>query len=131
MSEDNATLANLADRLRAAMDAADMDAIGELLDPNVTWGPPDDYLSGCHNRSEVLAWWGRSAQRGVRARVTEVVIGADKLLVGFKVIDSEAAAEPAGEADRWQVVSVRSGKVSDIRGFDDRVVAATRAGVSG
>lgn len=85
MPDDPTSLDDLARRLRAAMDATDVEAIGKLLDPAVRWGPPDDPAFGCHNRSEVLAWWQRSADQGMRARVTEVVVGADKLLIGFKV----------------------------------------------
>ena len=129
MPDDPTSLDDLASRLRAAMDAADVEAIAKLLDPEVRWGPPDDPAFGCHNRSEVLAWWQRSADEGMRARVTEVVVGADKLLIGFKVTGTEAAVDHGGEADRWQVVAVRDGKVTDIRGFDDREVAAARAGI--
>jgi len=31
--------------------------------------------------------------------------------------------------ERWQVLTLRGGRVADIRGFDDRAVAAARAGV--
>lgn len=95
------SLDELARRLRAAMDAADVEALGELLDPKVTWGPPDDEVSGCHNRGEDMAWWQRSAGQGMSARVTEVVISADKLLIGLKVAGTPGAADHGGEADRW------------------------------
>lgn len=65
----------------------------------------------------------------MRAKVTEVVAGTGALLMGLKVAGTPAAIERGGEAERWQVMTVREGRVVDIRGFDDREVAATRAGV--
>ena len=68
----------------------------------------------------------------MRARVTEVVVvGTDKLLVGLKVTGSPTTAEHRGETDRWQVMTLGQGGVVDIRGFDDRQVAAARAGLTG
>ncbi len=112
-----------------ALDAGDLDAYRELLDPHATWGPPDDPVSGCHSRDEVLAWYGRSRDAGMRARVTEVAVGAGKLLVGMRVVGRPAAEDAGGEADRWQVLTLGDGRIVDIRGFDDRVEAARRAGV--
>jgi ketosteroid isomerase-like protein len=67
---------------------------------------------------------------GARARVTEVVEGNDRLLVGLRVTGTAGAAEHGGTADRWQVLTVRDGRVVDIRGFEDRSSAAARAGVA-
>ncbi len=114
-----------ADTVRSALESADLDAIGALLDPDVYWGPPDDDTSGCHNRAEVLAFWAQSRAAGVRAIVTEVVLGAGTALVGLRV----AGRDDAGGADRWQVLTLRNGLVADIRGYDDRAEAAKRAGV--
>ncbi|MHB1533217.1 MAG: nuclear transport factor 2 family protein [Acidimicrobiales bacterium] len=127
MAKDPSTAREFADRVRVALEAADLTAFRDLLDPDARWGPPDDPLSGCHNRDQVLAWYTRARDEGMRARVTEVVVaGGDKLLIGLKVTGTPAAAEQGGEADRWQVMTLgRSGMV-DIRGFDDRDAALTR-----
>ena len=46
---------------------------------------------------------------------------------------SGACSTPApaarGAVGRWQVLAVRGGRITDIRGFDDRKAAAARAGV--
>ena len=67
--------------------------------------------SGGQNRDEVLQWWQRGRDQGRRARITEVVEGGGKLLVGLKV----SGLEPDGEADRWQVLTVEAGRIVDIR----------------
>ena len=115
----------VAARVRAALDSADPEAIGDLLHPNVRWGAPGDPQPSCQNRTQVLAWFRRGWEAGVRARVTEVVTGNDKLLVGLRVVGPQAA----GEIDRWQVLTVADGQIVDIRAFDDRGEAAAHAGV--
>lgn len=129
MPTDPSPLSDVASRVRAALNSADLAQFRDLLDPNAQWGPPDDPASGCHNRDEVVAWYQRARDNGVRAKVTEVTVGAGKLLVGLQVAGSPAA-DQGGEADRWQVLTVRGGRVTDIRGFDDRDEAAARAGVT-
>ncbi len=99
----------------------------ELLDPNVRWGPADDPESGCHNRSEVLGWYRRGRAKGVRAKVTEVLVGGEKIMVGM-TITGNAAAQSVGIVSRWQILTVANGRIVDIRGFDNRDEALHRLG---
>jgi ketosteroid isomerase-like protein len=122
--------AGLIERITAALESGDLTAIGDLLDPEVHWGAPDDAAPGCVNRRQVLAWYRRAREAGAGARVTEVVARPDHILVGIAVRGTPAAAENGGEVARWQVLSVAGGLVTDIRGFDDREQAAARAGIS-
>ena len=87
------------ERIRAALESPDPAAFKDLLAPDVRWGPPDDEVSGCHNRDQVVEWYGQRRQAGVRSRVTEVVAGADKLLIGMKVTGTEGD----GEVERWEL----------------------------
>lgn len=118
----------LARRLKTAIEAADLDAIADLLAPDVRWGPPDDPVSGCHNRKEVRAWYQAAFNRGVRATVNEVVAGPHALLLGLSVSGRSEGAEGGG-VELWQVLAVRDGLIADIRGFDHRAEAAARAGI--
>lgn len=122
----------LAERVRAALDGADLDAMRELLAPNARWGPGEDPGAGCQNRNEVLQWWQQGRDRGRRGRVAEIVAAPGKLLVGLKVSEAAGGVAPVGEGeiDRWQVLTIDGGKVVDIRGFDDRQAAAASAGVT-
>jgi ketosteroid isomerase-like protein len=120
---------NIAERVRAALESGDLDAIGELLDPDVRWGPPDDPDGGCVNRDQVLDFWRLSRDAGARAAVTEVVEGADTLLVGLQVTGLAPTEDRGSETVRWQVLTLANGLVTDIRGFDNRESAATRAGL--
>jgi len=50
----------LAARVRAALDGDDLEALAELLAPDVTWGPGEGG-DGCSNRRQVLRWWAKGA----------------------------------------------------------------------
>ena len=119
----------LAEKVRAALDSADPEAIGDLLHPNVQWGAPDDPEPSCQNRRQVLAWYRRGRDAGVRARVIEVLAHGDKILVGLDVVGTSAAGEIGHEVERWQFLTVADGQIVDIRAFDNRNEAAGRAGL--
>jgi SnoaL-like protein len=117
---------HLAQLVRVALQSADLDAYRELLDPHVSWGPPDDEVSGCHNREEVLEWYQLARDSGVRADVVETAVKGDRILVGLSI--HQAPDTIGGDALRWQILRVANGKVSDIRGFEERDEAVRRMG---
>jgi ketosteroid isomerase-like protein len=126
MVEEPSRAGPMAERIRVAFDSADVTAIGGLLDPNVRWGAPDDPVPSCQNRDQVLAWYQRGRDAGVRAQVTEILAHGDKVLVGLNVVGRPGVEGPDGEANRWQVLTVRGGLIVDIRGFEERRKAAAR-----
>jgi ketosteroid isomerase-like protein len=122
--------AELTERVRLALESGDLDAIRDLLDPGARWGAPEGpHGADCQNRDQVLAWWASARAAGARAVVTEVTVGAGTLLVGLEVTGTPTGPQAGGAAQRWQVLTLRGGRVVDIRGFDDRAAAAGRAGV--
>jgi hypothetical protein len=122
--------AALAGRVRSALESGDLDAIRDLLDRSARWGAPEGPGEGdCRNRDQVIAWWASARAAGARAVVTEVIAGPGTLLVGLDVSGPPAADEAGGTVRRWQVLTVKGDRVTDIRGFDDRTEAAGRAGV--
>ena len=119
----------IADQVRQALEAADLGSYADLLDDGVRWGPPGDPVPPCRSREQVLAWYRRGREAGTRARVTETLVVGDKILVGLKVSGPADAVSQAGEADRWQVLTVRGGRVAEIVGFGARNDAAAWAGL--
>jgi hypothetical protein len=113
----------IAGQVQAALQTADLTGYRELLDPNVTWGAPGDTEFGCQNRNQVLAWYRHGRAKGVRAEVTETLVHNDKILVGLSIFDGQSSSEPGGVANRWQILTVKSGLIIDIRGFEERVAA--------
>ena len=109
--------------VRNALAAEDLSAFTELLDPEVTWGAPDARNPSCQNRNQVLAWYQRGRDAGVRGSLYDVEVLGDRLLVSMSVRGTENARERGGAALRFQVLTVRRGKVVDIVGFDDKTEA--------
>ena len=117
----------LAENVRSAMVNADVEGFLRLCAEDVHWGAPGDTRGGCQNRAQVRSWYESAFERGVRAKVNEFVQGPGSLLVGLTVSGSPASDEQGGEADRWQVLTIRDGRITDICGFDDRDEAASWA----
>ena len=118
----------LAERVKAALESGDLTDIEDLLAPDARWGAPDGPATAdCRNRAQIVAWWAAARTAGARAVVTEVTAGTGTLLVGLAVTGTPAAREAGGTAERWQVLTVRDGRISDIRGFPSRPDAARRA----
>jgi RimJ/RimL family protein N-acetyltransferase/ketosteroid isomerase-like protein len=125
MPEQADPTARIAQQVRAALEAADLSAFGDLLDADVQWGPPGAPFPVCRSREEVLAWYRHGRDAGIRARVSEVSVHGDRVLVGLRVADGRA--EAGGGAERWQVLTVRGGRVTGITGFGERADAVAHA----
>ena len=120
MTKDMDEIATL---VKKALAAEDLSAFSELLDPAVTWGAPGAHNPSCKNRDQVLAWYERGRDAGVRGSVYNVEVLGDRLLVSMSVRGTENANERGGAALRFQLLTVRSGKIVDIVGFDDKTEA--------
>jgi hypothetical protein len=121
---------DVARQVRVALGSADLSAFSELLDPDVRWGAPGARKPSCRNRSQVLAWYQRGREAGTRADVIGVEVHGDRILVSLTVRGTPEASARGGATLRWQVLTVRGGRVVDIVGFDDRAEALTAAGVA-
>jgi hypothetical protein len=120
------TTDEIAELVRGALESAEFDACRPLADPNVHWGSPDDNAAGCRNRDEVLAWYRRGRAKGVRSRVSETIAHGDHMLIGMSVSGAPSSTPSDATVDRWQVLTVDNGRVTDIRGFDTRKGAVAR-----
>ena len=120
MAEETLSMEDLARQVRVALEAGDPALFRDLLDPDVSWGAPGASRPACSNRDQVLAWYERGREAGGRAQVSDVSVLGDRLLVSLIVKGTPEAGERGGAALRWQVLTVRHGRVVDIVGFDDR-----------
>jgi ketosteroid isomerase-like protein len=115
---------DLVQRVAAALDAADLESMRELLAPDARWGAPGDPEPSCRTREQVLSWYTAGREAGVRAHVTEAfTTGSGAIIIGMTV-----TGRPDDDGTRWQVLTVRAGKIAAIAGFDDRDQALTYAG---
>jgi RimJ/RimL family protein N-acetyltransferase/ketosteroid isomerase-like protein len=125
MAEQPEGAARVAQQVRSALEAADLSAFGDLLDAEVQWGAPGAPFPVCRNREQVLSWYRHGRDAGIRARVSEVSVHGDRVLVGLRVTGGQAPG--SGGAERWQVLTVRGGRVASITGFGDRGDAVAHA----
>ena len=117
------------DRIRTALDSGDVGSFAVLLTPDVTWGAPGSNNPPCKSDRDVVRWYQRGFDRGVRGRVFEVSSFGDNVLVGM-MVTGNPGAEIGGQVERWQVLALSEGLAKDIRGYEDRasaIVAAERA----
>jgi len=125
MSETNVDLAR---RGYESIMRGDLDAIRDLLDPNVRWhaGDPDGDFA-CKNRDQALQWMRRArARRGsAPAELIEIVDAGDSVVVIMK---------PTPEGDELattvaNVTTFRGGKVVEMVHYDDPADARAAVGV--
>lgn len=119
--------AGIAERVKSAFEAADLSVFSDLLAENVTWGAPDDPSPECQNRAQVLAWYQRGRESGMKAEVSEILALTDRLVVGLRVTGRRASESGDGAGERWQILTVSGGRIVDIVGFDTRDEAMARA----
>lgn len=124
--EDSHSMERLSSKVRSALESADLDALGELLDPNARWGPPGDPSRPCKNRKQVLAWYERAKTAGATASVSEITVLGERLLVALRVRGTSGSRQ-RGDLDRWQLLSVSGGLIVEIVGFGAREDAETFA----
>jgi ketosteroid isomerase-like protein len=120
----------LSRQVKVALEGGDLSAFSDLLDPNVHWGAPGDTSPPCQNREQVLAWYQRGQASGASAEVAEITVLGDRLLVGLVVRGTKQSRERGGRALRWQLLSVRDGRVIEIVGFERRDEVETYASVT-
>jgi SnoaL-like domain len=99
----------LAEKVRKALAAEDVSAFAELLGPHVTWGAPGAPNPTCKNRNQVLSWYQRAQEGGVRGSVFHIDVRGDRLLVSLSAQGTGGARQRGGTTLRFQVLTVRDG----------------------
>jgi ketosteroid isomerase-like protein len=100
----------------------DLDAIGELLDPEVRWHGGDPSAEGaCGNRDEALAFMRRARSRNSIGELVDVIDAGDRVVVLIR---------PVGDAElRANLTTFRDGKVIEMVAYPNPEDAMTAAGL--
>ena len=121
--------AALARRHYAALEGADLDALSELLDPDVAWHVPGDgHLSG--------TWSGRDAVLSLFGRIYDLTGGSFRVAVEDVIADDEHAvatltvqatiAGTAFEDAAVHVARIADGRIVSVRTWSSEQAAFDR-----
>jgi ketosteroid isomerase-like protein/uncharacterized glyoxalase superfamily protein PhnB len=127
-AHDHSDSETVAAQLRAAFESRDLAALGAVLDDDVRWGGEEDTPETCRSRAQVLERLAHQRANGVETGVIEVVPGHQAVLLGLTV-KRPVGGDFSREHNVYQVLSLRDGRVVDIRGYPERATAAARAGI--
>jgi ketosteroid isomerase-like protein len=120
------------DLLQAAYQRAGrdgVDAVVDLLDPQVEWlaatpGPWD-----CHDREQVLETFQRQYDQGVRADFGQPIEAGDKVILDVRPYRQDERGNKTEERRLWQVLTMRQGKIVRIQDYTDQAAALHAAGL--
>jgi ketosteroid isomerase-like protein len=103
----------------------ELEAIGELLDPDVKWhgGDPDD-PGACHDRGEALAVMRRARGRGGIGELVELIDAGDKVVVIMRLVGDGQRGELTAN-----VTTFRDGRVVEMVHYPDPDDARAAAGI--
>jgi ketosteroid isomerase-like protein len=129
MSKENAKLIR---RAYQAYADGDLDAMLELVDPDLEWTYLDPALEHptpqvCHGRQEleqVLRHW---AEHGLRAELEEVTSNGELVMVGVRTVDADHGRR--GHDRAYSVFTVREGRIAALRDCRDRQQALQLASI--
>jgi ketosteroid isomerase-like protein len=110
----------------AAIAAGDLEAVGELMAPDVRWhaGDPDSRYA-CHNREEALAFMRARQTPRRMGRLLDVIDAGDRVVVVVQPPAEDEVTPPP----RAVVTTVRDGQVAEMVGFESREAALASAGL--
>lgn len=116
------------ERARAGFEAiqrGELDAIAELLDPDVKWHGGDPSAEGaCQNRSQALEFIGRARRRGGIGKLVDVIDLDDERVL---VVIQPPAADGATPSPRANVTTFRDGRVVEMIAFESPEAALVYA----
>ena len=109
-----------------AAQRGDLDAVAELLDPEVKWhgGDPSD-PSSCHNRTEALEFMRQAQKRGPVGDLVDILDAGDKVvLITRRLSDDGESVESAN------VSTFRDGKAIEMVHYENPDDARAAAGLT-
>ena len=120
------------DLLRAAYQRAGrdgVDAVVDLLDPQVVWLAAQPGPWDCQDREQVVETFRRQYDLGVRADFGGPVEVGDKVILDVRPYRRDEQGNKTDEQRLWQVLTMRDGKIIRIQDYSDQATALQAAGL--
>jgi ketosteroid isomerase-like protein len=112
---------------RAGHDA--VDAVVDLLDPQVEWLAANPGPWDCHDREQVLETFRRQYEHGVRADFGVPVEAGDKVILDVRAYRRDEHGNKTDKQQLWQVLTMREGKIVRIQDYTEQATALQAAGL--
>jgi ketosteroid isomerase-like protein len=104
----------------------DLSILEEALDPDAQWlGVKDGQL--CENRKMILTIMKRNLPRGFAGRIEETVEVGGRIVVAFRPDRPRDDGRPLDQGIAYVVVTMRDGRVIELKGCADQAAAMTYA----
>ncbi len=118
----------------AAYDTGYTAAMLDLIDPDLEWtyldpSAADPRPQVCHGRGELEAALAQQAERGLRARLEEVIGHGDKVVVAVRTPGADAYRIRQSDDHDYAMFTVRDGRIVALRDCRDRADALRLAGI--
>jgi ketosteroid isomerase-like protein len=122
MTESNAELVR---RGYKAVLRGELDAISQLLDPDVKWhGGDPDAPGACHSRRQALKFMSRARGRSGIGELVDVIEAGDKVVVIMRPVGDGESGELTAN-----VTTFRDGRVVEMVHYPDPDEARAAAGI--
>lgn len=106
--------------------AGDLSVLEGALDPEAQWlGVEDGQI--CENRKMILKVMERNLHGGLVGRIEETVEVGGRIVVAFRPDQPRDDGRPLDQGIAYVVVTMRDGRVIELKGCADRAAAVTYA----
>src|SRR5579884_2414796 len=106
--------------------AGDLSVLEGALDPEAQWlGVEDGQI--CENRKMILTVMERNLHGGLVGRIEETVEVGGRIVVAFRPDQPRDDGRPLDQGIAYVVVTMRDGRVIELKGCADRAAAMTYA----
>jgi ketosteroid isomerase-like protein len=116
---------DLLHRAWEAIMRGDLGFVESVLAPDAKWRALEDGPWNCEDRATIIDVMQGNLARGLRGRIEETVQDGPRVMVAFRPDPSRRAGESRAGALAYMVVTVRDGKIVEMKGCANRAAATS------
>jgi len=97
------------------------------LAPDAKWHAIEEGPWSCQNRRAIIDMLGRHVEGGLRGRIEETIQDGPRVVVAFRPEQPVGGGRPLDDGIAYMVVTIRDGKIVEMKGCADRTSAISYA----